>query len=276
MNALTTVVPIEHEIKVTPNTNVQIKLLSSIRSQNIDNVIKTLKATLGIGDFSVLPEDVKSIIDDYYDTEDLALYYTHSVFRIRREGVQPTLVIKQLVRQAQGELERTEYETSLSEIELQNQSSQSFPEVVASQLPDIRDKKLAYLLKVTNERRNYLMERKGERYRLSLDMFVYANPKTGRTSDQQFEVEIEALNDAASAKLNNIKHNLLDVLTGFKFSAGSKYERGIKMFYIDSAEWKQVLAAWSSGIGLAWIGAIFGILGLIVGIVGVWLTIKSL
>jgi hypothetical protein len=117
------------------------------------------------------------------------------------------------------------------------------------------------------------MQRQAESYRLSIDIFVFMNPKTGRTSDQQFEVEVEALNDAASVKLNSIKHNLLNVLRDFKFSPGSKYERGIKAFFIDSAEWKQALASWSSGAGLNWTSVVIGVIGLILSVVGLWLTL---
>lgn len=274
MHVTTSNIPIEHELKLTPATNVQVKLLASLRTQTADQIIQTLKGTLGVGDFVVTIENIKSIIDDYYDTDDLTLYQIHSVFRVRREGDRATVVIKELAGQTPGELKRTEYELPLSEPELQSNLAQDFASIVASQLPDLRDKKLKYKLKISNERHNYLMERQGERYRLSLDIFTFTNPKTGRGSDAQYEVEIEALNEAASAKLGRIKHHLLDVLTGFRFSPGSKYERGIKVFYIDAAQWRQALAAWNSGPGLGWVGAIIGLAGLIVGIIGTWAALR--
>lgn len=261
--------PTEHELKVSPPVSQQVKLLGALRSETIDDVIQTLKALLGIGDFLVTVENVKSLIDEYYDTPDLALYATHAVCRIRREGVVPRLVVKKLIGQDQGELRRTEEETELTESEVQDLVSTGFASTVKITLSDLREKRLALKLKLNNERRNYMMNRGEERYRLSLDSFVFTNPATGRTSDQQFEIEIEALNDAASAKLASIKHNMLKVLEGFSFSAGSKYERGIKLFYFDRPVWIQWLAMWSTGPGLNWVSVILTLLGLL-------LTILSL
>lgn len=263
----------EHELKLIPSTSLQVKLLASLRSQSVEGVIQTLKGVLGVGDFMVTVENIKSLIDEYYDTPELALYDTHSAFRIRRDVGTPILVIKRLIGQDQGEMKRTEHETALTEETYQKLLTEGFASVIARELPDLRTKKLEYKLKVSNERRNYLLARNGEKYRLSLDIFVYINPKTGRTSDQQFEVEIESLSDDASAKLKGIKHNLLDVLRGFNYSKGSKYERGVRLFYIDKAEWKQVLAAWSTGPGLNWIGAILGVVGLLLTILGLILTL---
>lgn len=268
-------VPTEHEIKVAPTVTQQVKLLAALRSDRVEDLIHTIKGVLGIGDFHVAMENVKTVMDDYFDTDDLALYYTHSVFRIRREGGSPRLVIKKLVGQDQGELRRTEDETELSEAQLQSLLAERFASVVRAKLTDLRDKLLSIKLRVTNERRNYIMERGQERFRLSIDIFVFTNPLNGRTSNQQFEVEIEALDEHASAKLGAIKHNFLDVLEGFAFSKGSKYERGIKLFFVDRSEWLQLLAGWSTGTGLNWTSVIIGLIGLVLTIVGLVLTWRA-
>ena len=75
------------------------KLLASLRSQSVDDVTQTLKGVLGVGDFKLTIENVKSLIEEYYDTPELALYDTHSVFRIRRDTGTPCLVIRHLVGQ---------------------------------------------------------------------------------------------------------------------------------------------------------------------------------
>lgn len=267
-------IPIEHEIKITPTASVQVKLLSSLRTQNIDEVIKTLKGALGIGAFTVSAENIKNTTDDYYDTQDLALYSTHSLLRVRREGGLPIVTVKTLLGQSQGELKRTESETSITEDDLQSLVAAGFASILVEQLPDLRSKKVHYVLRVVKERRNYLMERSGERYRLSLDLFFFTDPKSGRTTDQEFEVEIESLNDEASLKLRTIKHNLLDVLKGFGFSIGSKYERGVRAFHIDGPPWKQALSKWNSGLGLNWIGIVLSIIGVVLSAIGIWLTIR--
>lgn len=267
--------PIEHEIKLTPSASVQVKLLSSLRTQSLDDVVKTLKNALGIGDFVIAAENVKNTTDDYYDTDDLALFHTHSLLRVRREGGLPVVVVKTLVGQSQGELRRTEFEKPVTEIDLQAMIATGFANVVAQQLPDFREQKLNYRLKVSKERRNYVMERGAEKYRLSLDTFWFTNPISGRTSDQEFEIEIESLNADASMRLRSIKHHLLNLLQGFAFSTGSKYERGVRKFYMDGPQWKQTLSKWNSGLGLNWVGVVLGAIGLVLSAIGLWLTIRS-
>jgi inorganic triphosphatase YgiF len=267
--------PIEHELKITPSSSIQVKLLSSLQTQNLDELIKTLKGVLGVGDFVLTAENVKNTTDDYYDTSSLSLFHCHSLLRVRREGGLPTVVVKTLIGQAQGELKRTEFEHTTSEEELQSLVATGFSAIVNAQLPDFKSHPLRHNLEVSKTRRNYIMARGAERYRLSLDAFSFANPKTGRASEKLFEIEIESLNAEASEKLRGIKHNLLDVLNGFAFSNGSKYERGIKAFHIDGAAWKQTLSKWNTGIGLNWVGVVIGVLSLLVGVVGTWLTIRA-
>lgn len=271
---------IEHEIKVTPSASVQIKLLSSLQSQKLDDVVRTLKGVLGFGDFAVTTENVRNVTDDYYDTDDLSLYSTHSLLRVRRQGSSPTIVVKTLIGQSPGELKRTEFEQATSEDELQSLIESSFASIVAAQLPDLKGKKLTYKVKVSNERRNYLMVRGEEIHRLSFDSFFFVNPKTGRTSDQQYEIEIESLNAAASAKLHTMKHSLLEVFRGgFTFSKSSKYERGIEAFSINGALWKQWLSKWSSPTGLGWVGFVATLAGIVIGVIATvistWITLRA-
>ncbi len=167
-------------------------------------------------------ENVKNVTDDDDDTDYLSLYSSHSLLRVRRQGGSPTIIVKKLMRQSPGELERSEFEQATTEDGLQSLIESNFAAIVATELPDIKGKKLGYKVRVTNERRNFLMARSEEMHRLSFDSFSFLNPKTGRTGDQQYEIEIESLNAAASAKLHAMKHSLLEVLRGgFSFSKSS-------------------------------------------------------
>ncbi len=265
----------EHELKLVPTVHSQVKLLHLVRSRNVKEIIQTLTSAFGIGDFRVAVENITSIIDEYFDTDDLAIFQTHSVFRVRRDGGGPKLVIKRLISQEPGEFTRTEHETSLTEERYQEYVANGFSTFEGLQIVDLTGKKLSLKLKVSNERSNYLLQRDDERLRLSLDSFMFSNPKTGRTSDQQFEIELEALNDVASSKLRNIKNNLLGVLRGFEFSKSSKYERGIKKFSIDRSEWLQGLIAWGSSESATWAGIVIGMIGVFLTILGILLTIRA-
>ena len=227
---------IEHELKVIPTTSVQSKLLASLRGQSLDNVIQTLKEVLGVVDFNVNLIQAKSLFDEYFDTDDLALYSTRSVFCTHRDVGPPCLVIKRLVEQDRGELIRAAQESDLTEETYQHLLTEGFLSVVTKEFPDLRNKKLDYKLTISIERRDFLLERQDERYQLSLDIFFYSDPKTGRTSNRQFEVQLKVLSDAASAKLKAIKHILLDVRHDFEYSKGSKYDRGVRLSAIDKAE----------------------------------------
>src|SRR4051794_18143277 len=85
MNVLPQQMTTEHELKIAPTVTQQAKLFSSLRRDNVAGVLKTIQAMLGMAEFDFAVENVKSVIDDYYDTADLALFYVHSVCRIRRD-----------------------------------------------------------------------------------------------------------------------------------------------------------------------------------------------
>ena len=123
------------------------------------------------------------------------------------------------------------------------------------------------ILKVTNERRNFILKRGQERYCLSFDTFRYTNAKNNRVSEIQVEIEIESLTGVANKKLAHIRRNLLPILGTFKYSTNSKYERGVECFSLNESLWRQWLNEWNSGIGLTWVGVILGVIGILISIV---------
>ena len=263
---------IEHELKVRPSAVVQIKLLSSLRSQRMGDLTNTLKGILGVGDFVVTAENVINVSDDYYDTDSLDICRSHSVFRVRREFGATTIVLKTLMSQSPGEFKRNEIEIPVSEIHLQDMVSTGFHDIVKENFPDSRGKPLRLKLEVTNKRRNFLMDRGAEKYRLSVDAFVYTNPATGGTSGLLHELEIEAKSEAASAKLHQMKGGMLSALRNFSLSTESKYERGIRIFHLDGPGWKQTLAKWNTGLGLNWMSLLISVVSLVFGALGIWLV----
>ncbi|WP_433852098.1 CYTH domain-containing protein [Stenotrophomonas nitritireducens] len=265
----------EHEIKIQLSSTTQVKLFASMRSQELAHFADTLKGMFGLADYTVNPENRKNVTDDYYDTSSLTLFRDHSLLRVRRDGGNPKIVAKSMLSQAQGEFKRSEYQQESSEPALQSEIVNNFHTMALKAFPDLTSAQFEHVLKVTNERHNYLVEKPGEKYRLSLDVYFFTNPKTGRTSNQLFEVEVEALTHLASQKIGNIKGNLARALGRFSYSHDSKFETGVKRMRIDRPNWSQwIFEAGQTG-ALSWTSLIVGIAGLLVGVIGTWATMTD-
>lgn len=265
----------EHEIKVVPPPGQQVKLLASLRSKSIDELRETLQGFIGASQFSISLEGTKTINDEYYDTTDLQIFEIHALLRVRHVGDTTKLIVKTLTSQSTGELRRAEHEFSISAQELKDLESTNFKKYVDAYFPELSGKAFSKLISVRNDRLNYLLDRDKESYRLSLDQFVLVNSANGRASNQLYEIELEALNADASEQLPSIKQNLLRLIKNSRFSNSSKYERGIRHFYLDQAYWKQALSSWSTGTGLNWLGVILNIIGLVLTALGLYLTSRA-
>ncbi len=143
-----------------------------------------------------------------------------------------------------------------------------------AQLKDVGNSPLSVKLKVINERDLYSMTGAQEEYELAVDIFSYANTLTGQTSSQQFEIEVEAKNDAAATRIPSMKSKLLSLLTSrgyddFRFSEDSKYERGVKIMQLWQPTWLQYFSAWATRSNAALIMLILGVLGFVVGVVAI-------
>jgi inorganic triphosphatase YgiF len=266
----------EHELKFIPTLRLQVKLFAPLHRLDVAGVRATMQNVFDIANFNVAFENVKLILDEYYDSDGLALFKGHSLFRVRRDGGPPTIVVKMPEGGVLGDLKRREYELETTEEAYQKHIADNFSSLGLESLFGPANQKLALRLKVINERRNLLLQRHNENYRLSFDTFTYTNARNGRASQTQFEIEIEALNEQASQKLSAIKNSLIGILKGFEFSAGSKYERGIRVLHMDRSKWGQRFWEWTRGKGLGWASVIFGFLGIILAVIGIILTARAM
>jgi inorganic triphosphatase YgiF len=221
----------EHELKLVPDARMQAKLLSVRPIQDVEQVLAQVKGLLGVGDLRVTEESVHVITDEYFDTQRLHLFHANRVFRVRREGGQlPILVMKKLLEKDVGLIKRKEYPREISEDEYRGLVKKGFREILTAFVPDLAGQRLNYILNIRNERRNLYITRGKEKYCLSLDTFVFGNGRDGRTSGEQFEIELEAKSQVASARLPTLKGHVKRALPGFDFAPDSKYERAVKYF----------------------------------------------
>lgn len=263
----------ENEIKIVPTEVTQAKLLGSLhgkKADEIDSVLRTIKAVLSLAEFDISQESVENIVDEYFDTEDLALFGFHASLRIRRSGTQVEMTIKKPKEQERGQFTRSEFSKNISEKEYSDLLEDGFRKAIESILPDTMGKRLSKVLQVINERRNFMLLRGNEQYKLSLDLIKFVNPKLNKTSESESEVEIEALNEAAKQKLGTIRRNLVEIMRTFDFSKDSKYERGIaRMSLKGNKSWR--VKMWFSNIntdsGRNWIEITIAIIGIIVTII---------
>lgn len=257
----------EHEIKLRVTQNAQAKLLSSMRGKKdseISDVVRQLKAIFDMGEFDFHPDPTEIITDKYYDTKSLDLFKTQSSLRLRRLNGGVELTAKTLKGREKGQFNREEHTINPKD-SASEPSANEIGEVVEKVFPDIVGETLTPMLELFNERRNFNLQRRNEKYRLSIDLFTILNINTGSTSKIISEVEIEAKNEAAVLKLGDIKRNLIEILKTFTYSQDSKYERGIKYFGLDR-KWKLPFT-WMSGRGLGVIGIVLTIVGIVISIV---------
>ena len=263
----------ENEIKIVPIEVTQAKLLGSLHGKKVDetdSVLRTIKAVLSLAEFDISQESIENILDEYFDTDDLALFDFHASLRIRRIGSQVEMTIKKPKEQERGQFTRSEFSKTISESEYTELLENGFRKAVETVLPDTMGKRLSKILQVVNERRNFMLIRGNEQYKLSLDLIKFVNPKSNKTSEPESEVEIEALNEAAKQKLGTIRRNLVEIMRTFDFSKDSKYERGItRMSLKGNKSWK--VKTWFSNMntdaGRNWIEITIAIIGIIVTIV---------
>ncbi|CAG1007675.1 hypothetical protein ANAEL_03568 [Anaerolineales bacterium] len=271
----------ENEIKLVATEVTQAKMLASLRGkkdEELQGILRVLKAALHLAEFDISQEKVENIFDEYYDTHDLALFGFHASLRVRREGTNLSVTAKKLKGQERGQFSRSEHSQTLSEAQYAEYIRDGFRQIVELVFLDVVGKPLSLVLRVNNERRSFSLRRGNELYELALDLASFTNPKTGKMSDTQIEVEIEALNDAAKSKLGGIRRNLVDIVKTFDYSKESKYERGIKFFGLDKSrpqQWlKRLIEWWNSDIGLARLGIIVAVVGIAISIILALASIK--
>lgn len=148
---------VENKLKIQLGEKTQIKLFASLQSQNIDQLSETIQGIFGLGAYNVTPETQKNITDDYYDTESLELYKDHALLRIRRDQGEPSIIAKSILSQSRGQFKRKEFEQKISEKTLQNEVATNFSAITKEAFPDLIGKRFLHMLKITNERRNFLL-----------------------------------------------------------------------------------------------------------------------
>jgi len=260
----------ENELKLIVSEETQAKMLASIRDmgdKDVEKILRIVKAVLDLAEFDVSQERVETILDEYYDTRDLDLFWSHGSMRVRRSLGKIVVTVKKLQELEQGQFSRSEITEEISEDVYPEFQREGFQDIVANSLPALLNRQFSLLLRVNNIRRAFSLKRRDEQYNLALDLYTFINPRTGESSEVQSEVEIEALNLFAKSKLASIRRNLVDIIKTFSYSKDSKYERGLKYFGFDKPRFiRLLLEKWNSQKGLAWIGII---LGIILGIIGI-------
>jgi inorganic triphosphatase YgiF len=262
----------ESELKVIPLRELQIKLLASLRGDSSEYVVQILTKAFQLGDYHIAHIKRAPIIDEYLDTDDFVLFRTKRTLRVRRKDAKLTVTTKELKGFSVGEFHRDETNWDIDDATYEEQLVKGFDRFRPA-LRDIGERPMNVKLKVTNERDSYLMKGSKDEYELVVDIFSYANPLTGQYSVQQFEVEVEAKNKTALARLPTIKENLIVLLSKraneFQFSEDTKYERGVKLLGLLRPTWMQHLSAWATNSNASLLNLLLGLMGLAVAIAGI-------
>src|SRR5206468_582157 len=107
-------------------------------------------------------------------------------------------------------------------------------DVIRQTFPDILGLPVTHVSTVNNRRLQLTMARDIEQYKLCIDNLNFVNPGTDATSSNRLELEIEALNDAALGRLDELRTSLRRIFPELNYSDRTKYESSLD--YIDKGE----------------------------------------
>lgn len=267
---------VEHELKFVPSQVTQIKLLASLQYDFMGDLIATISGALGISDlYALFPLGMEGIYDIYFDTESLDLFHEQNSLRVRHSGREIEITIKKNRGVIGGEFKRDEYSITCDQETLQDHIRDNFVEITREHLPHLSGKALEPVIIVKNSRRLFVMQLKdktdgdiGFRAQMSFDIFTLLNARTGRSTNEMYELEIEALNESASQRLTDIASNIRVVAPDLKPSSTSKYVRGVQHFKLTKSLTVQTMDNWIQGAGFNWFSLILAIVGFILTIIG--------
>ena len=267
--------PEQEFILVPKKKNVQVKLQieSSFKKDKIEKVMDTISTALGITDtYDLIPLEAEGLIDIYHDTDDLILYKERNSLRIRHIGKESKVTIKLGRVQKGGKFIRDGVSITCTQAELQSEINGNFVSLIKKYLPHVANKVLQPTIVVKNSRRYFEMRLKDQkqdepvfRARLSLDVYNLVNARNGKSSDELFEFEVEALNEESSKHLSSLSSTIREVVPDLKPSYHSKYERGVKYFNLDKPEPMQWITDWPRSACYNWVMFILAIIALVLG-----------
>lgn len=224
-------VKVEDELKIAFGEVLEAKFVAAISEGNAEHAVELIQHTFGFGKFDIREDRREDIVDEYFDTRDQSIKAMHASLRVRRRNGKPELTVKKLIGQELGQLNRQEYTHQMTEAQYETLIHKGTCEspLLRQHLRDVCDDRLELVLRVPNERHNFVLGREAEVYQLSFDRYRFVDPDTGYESPSQLEVEIEAKNIEARAALPDLRRSLLKLLRSqsFQFANDSKFERGV-------------------------------------------------
>jgi inorganic triphosphatase YgiF len=256
----------EIEIKLTPSVRLQLKLQKRTGKSIATSIEERLRESLGLEGFDLCCVGYDDIIDDYWDTPEFALLKTYRIFRVRKSG-NGFKIAKKIGTPSHGTAiyDREEEEAELPDAEILKEMFNDFASLRRKMLPDLIGSRFRSILRVSNNRRLFKLQKGNAIFELVLDSFVYSSPSSIRTSRLQSEIEIEAKNDQARADIDALGKIVL--ATGVKGSRYSKYERGVRVLHLTYPSWVLNMMEWVETLPGRWVVVILGFLALILALI---------
>ena len=230
----------ENELKITPSTNLQIKFQAL--EINEEEILNDIKNVLGLGGFELTSENSKETLDTYFDSDTFALKKANCLLRRRQNSHdkqgKSVLTVKLQKKREEGEFVRDEYEEEFSNSDFNLEKLANFSKFRKNILSDYTDIIFSPKIIISTLRKNYLVTKNNQKFRLSLDRFIFENCKNQEKSKEKFEIELEALNDFAIEEIPKIKKYSLELLikSDFTYSSHSKYESAVQYFKLENNE----------------------------------------
>jgi len=265
----------EYELKLIPKEITQIKLLASLKNDTIEDLITTITSALGISDtYELKSLDAEALTDVYHDTDQLTLYNEGNCLRVRHSGKETKITAKVNRGILDGEFKRDEYSTTCNQTELQRHINENFVDFTRTKFPHLSGKSINPIIIVKNSRRLFYMQPKfaskdsdSFKAMLSFDMFTFINAKTGKSSCEMYELEIEALNEKTIKHMPILSKHIRTVVPDCTPSFYSKYERGIQIFKLDRSKAVQWFNNWPVSASYNWIMFALALIAIAIGVV---------
>lgn len=179
--------------------------------------------------FSIVSTSKKENHDEYYDTDNMDLYYKGGSLRIRTafesDKVKYKGTFKMPLDEGEVYTSRSEHEEKLVAPTFEELTKTMNALVVVEELANINDRPV---LNSTTERTEIVLEKNGVQVCLSLDKSRYTNHRLNDISIDDMMIEIEAVGKIKDRViLNGIHAFLTENIEGLELIKDSKYVRGI-------------------------------------------------
>lgn len=216
--------PTENELKLSVPAEMQAKFIPL--SGSTAGLFNRIVGAFKFAAFEIRNDRSVRNIDRYFDSSRQELQQVGHSIRIRSGDGPLVLTIKKAGTPSLGIFSRLEDEREISQAEADALIDEGFQGVAKQSFGGVLRGRLIESLVIETDRRECMVERGNEKYKLCLDASTFVEPQTRERSSVAFEVEVEALAETSAEQLTSIRDRLVEVFPEFELGHKTKQTRG--------------------------------------------------